>query len=122
VAIAYDAQEAVVSLAGVGMNGNGKKTSPLTGAAGLSKITNGLRPGGRDSASSTRNASRHWVDQSQLDRVPGDFDEELGHIDPVDVQVAEVSHEGRLVVEIALNEDDAVALQRIADRLHQRLE
>lgn len=53
--------------------------------------------------------------RSYPDPMPGDFDEELGRIDSADVQVVDASHEGRLVVQIVLDEDDAAALQRIAD-------
>ena len=47
--------------------------------------------------------------------LPGDFDEELGSLDPADAQVAEPSGEHHLVVQLTLEGDDAVALQRIAD-------
>lgn len=52
---------------------------------------------------------------STPDPMPGDFDEELRRIEPSDMQVVETSREGRLVVQIALDENDAAALQRIAD-------
>jgi hypothetical protein len=58
--------------------------------------------------------------RSQPDPMPGDFDEELAHVDSADVQVVDASHEGRLVVQIALDEDDAAALQRIADNHGER--
>lgn len=56
----------------------------------------------------------------QPDPMPGDFDEELSHVDPADVQVVEASREGRLVVQISLDEDDAAALQRIVDDYGER--
>jgi hypothetical protein len=49
------------------------------------------------------------------DPLPGDFDEELGNVDPADVQIAESSRERHLVVQFTLDGDDAAALQRIAD-------
>jgi hypothetical protein len=49
------------------------------------------------------------------DPLPGDFDEELGDLDPADVQVVEASRDRRLVVQVTLDGDDAVALQRIAE-------
>lgn len=49
------------------------------------------------------------------DPLPGDFDEELGSVDPADVQIAESSRERHLVVQFTLDGDDAAALQRIAD-------
>jgi hypothetical protein len=52
--------------------------------------------------------------------MPGDFDEELGRIDPTHVEIVEASRDSRLVVQIALNEDDAAALQRIADDQGER--
>lgn len=54
------------------------------------------------------------------DPMPGDFDEELGRIDPADVEIVEASRDSRLVVQIALDEDDAAALQRIADDQGER--
>jgi hypothetical protein len=52
---------------------------------------------------------------SHPDPLPGDFDEELGNLDPADVQVVESSHERHLSVQFTLAGDDAAALQRIAD-------
>ena len=49
------------------------------------------------------------------DPLPGDFDEDLGNLDPADVQVVESSHERHLSVQFTLEGDDAAALQRIAD-------
>ncbi len=49
------------------------------------------------------------------DPLPGDFDEELDDIDAADVEVVEASRDRRLVVQFALEGDDAAALQRIAD-------
>lgn len=52
--------------------------------------------------------------RSDPDPLPGDFDEELKHIDPRDVQVVEASRERRLVMQVTLEGDDLDALQRIA--------
>ena len=52
---------------------------------------------------------------SHPDPLPGDFNEELGNLDPADVQAVESSHERHLSVQFTLEGDDAVALQRIAD-------
>jgi hypothetical protein len=52
---------------------------------------------------------------SYPDPLPGDFDEELGSLDPSDVQVVGPSREQHLVVQFTLEGDDAAALQRIAD-------
>jgi hypothetical protein len=49
------------------------------------------------------------------DPLPGDFDEELRHVDPADVQVVEGSHGRHLVVQFKLDGDDAAALEEIAD-------
>lgn len=49
-----------------------------------------------------------------LDPLPGDFDQELEDLDPVDMQVVEASHDRHLVVQFTLNGDDAAALQKIA--------
>jgi len=57
---------------------------------------------------------------SQPDPVPGDFDEELGSVDPADVQVVQPSRERHLIVQFTLEGDDAVALQRIADDQGER--
>jgi hypothetical protein len=57
---------------------------------------------------------------SHLDPLPGDFDEELGSLDPADVQVVQPSREHQLIVQFALEGDDAVALQRIADDQGER--
>jgi hypothetical protein len=54
------------------------------------------------------------------DPLPGDFDEELGSLDPADVQVVEASHDRRLVVQFTLEGDDAVALQEIAENQGER--
>jgi hypothetical protein len=54
------------------------------------------------------------------DPLPGDFDEELGDLDPVDVQAVEASRDRRLVVQFTLDGDDAVALQRIAENQGER--
>jgi len=48
------------------------------------------------------------------DPLPGDFDEELGDLDPADVQVVEASRDRHLVVQFTLDGDDAAALQQIA--------
>lgn len=50
----------------------------------------------------------------EADPLPGDFDEELGELRPADVQVVEASRDRSLVVQVALDVDDAAALQRIA--------
>jgi hypothetical protein len=52
--------------------------------------------------------------------LPGDFDSELGDLDPADVQVVESSRERHLVVQFTLEGDDAAALQRIADDQGER--
>jgi hypothetical protein len=52
---------------------------------------------------------------SHLDPLPGDFDEELGNLDPADVQMVQPSREHQLIVQFTLEGDDAVALQRIAE-------
>lgn len=49
-----------------------------------------------------------------IDPIPGDFDQELEDLDPVDVQVAEASCDRHLVVQFTLDGDDAAALQEIA--------
>ena len=49
-----------------------------------------------------------------LDPLPGDFDEELGNLDPAEVQVVQPSRQRHLSVQFTLEGDDAVALQRIA--------
>lgn len=51
---------------------------------------------------------------SRLDPLPGDFDEEIGNLDPADVQIVQPSRQRRLSVQFTLEGDDAVALQRIA--------
>jgi hypothetical protein len=45
-----------------------------------------------------------------LDPLPGDFDEELGDLDPADMQMVEPSRERHLSVQFTLEGDDAVAL------------
>jgi hypothetical protein len=50
----------------------------------------------------------------EADPLPGDFDEEFRELRPADVQVVEASRDRRLVVQVALDVDDAAALQRIA--------
>jgi hypothetical protein len=55
---------------------------------------------------------------SHPDPLPGDFDEELGSLEPV--QVVESSHERHLSVQFTLEGDDAAALQRIADDQGER--
>lgn len=52
---------------------------------------------------------------SRPDPLPGDFDEELGNLDPADVQVVQPSREHHLMVQFTLEGDDAAALQRIAE-------
>ena len=53
---------------------------------------------------------------SDLDPLPGDFDEELGNLDPTtEVQVVQPSRQRHLSVQFTLEGDDAVALQRIAE-------
>jgi ACT domain-containing protein len=56
-----------------------------------------------------------------LDPLPGDFDQELENLDPVDVEIVEASHDRveashdrQLVVQFTLDGDDAAALQKIA--------
>lgn len=51
---------------------------------------------------------------SHLDPLPGDFDEELGSLDPADVQVVQPSREHHLIVQFTLDGDDAAALQKMA--------
>jgi hypothetical protein len=58
--------------------------------------------------------------QPDSDPLPGDFDEEIGNLDPADVQVAEASRDRRLVMQVTLNGDDAAALQRIAENQGER--
>jgi hypothetical protein len=50
----------------------------------------------------------------EADPLPGDFDEELRELRPADVQIVEASRDRSLVVQVALDVDDAAALQRIA--------
>lgn len=57
---------------------------------------------------------------SHLDPLPGDFDEELGTLDPADMQMVEQSRQRHLSVQFTLEGDDAVALQRIADDQGER--
>lgn len=57
---------------------------------------------------------------SRLDPLPGDFDEELGSLDPVDTQVVQPSRQRHLSVQFTLEGDDAIALQRIADDQGER--
>lgn len=54
------------------------------------------------------------------DHLPGDFDEELGDLNPADVQIAQSSRERHLIVQFTLEGDDAAALQRIADDQGER--
>jgi hypothetical protein len=54
------------------------------------------------------------MSRPDIDPLPGDFDEELRDLDPVDVQVVEASHDRRLVVQFTLEGDDAAALQKMA--------
>ena len=49
----------------------------------------------------------------EIDPLPGDFDDELVELRS-DVQVGEASRDRSLVVQVALDADDAAALQRIA--------
>jgi hypothetical protein len=51
---------------------------------------------------------------SDIDPLPGDFDQELEDLNPVDMQVAEASRDRHLVVQFTLDGDDAAALQKIA--------
>ncbi|MCW3020283.1 MAG: hypothetical protein JWN10_2591 [Solirubrobacterales bacterium] len=51
---------------------------------------------------------------TDIDPLPGDFDQELEDLDPVDAQVVEASHDRHLVVQFTLDGDDAAALQEIA--------
>jgi hypothetical protein len=60
-------------------------------------------------------AERKIMIPSYPDPLPGDFDQELGNLDPFDVRVVEPAREPPLVVQFTLEGDDAVALQRIAD-------
>jgi hypothetical protein len=57
---------------------------------------------------------------SHPDPLPGDFDEELGNLEPADVQVVKPSRARHLTVQFTLEGDDAVALQRIADDQGER--
>jgi hypothetical protein len=50
----------------------------------------------------------------EADPLPGDFDAELRAPRPADVQVVGASRDRSLVVQVALDVDDAAALQRIA--------
>ncbi len=49
----------------------------------------------------------------EADPLPGDFDEEFREPRPADVQVVDASRDRSLVVQVALDVDDAAALQRI---------
>jgi len=51
---------------------------------------------------------------SQLDPLPGDFDEELGSLESTDVQVVQPSRDRHLIVQFTLEGDDAVGLQQMA--------
>jgi hypothetical protein len=57
---------------------------------------------------------------SHPDPLPGDFDEELGNLDPADVEMVESSRQRHLSVQFTLEGEDAVALQRIADDQGER--
>jgi hypothetical protein len=57
---------------------------------------------------------------SHLDPLPGDFDEELGNLDPADMQMVQPSRQRHLSVQFTLEGDDAAALQRIADDQGER--
>lgn len=50
----------------------------------------------------------------EVDPLPGDFDEELVELGSADAQIAEASSNRSLIVQVALDVDDAAALQRIA--------
>jgi hypothetical protein len=50
----------------------------------------------------------------KADPLPGDFDEELVELRAADARVVEASPDRSLVVQVALDVDDAAALQRIA--------
>ena len=43
--------------------------------------------------------------RNEADPLPGDFDEELGDLDPVDVQIVDASGDRSIVVQIELDED-----------------
>jgi hypothetical protein len=57
---------------------------------------------------------------SQADPLPGDFDQELGRLEPTDLQVIDASADRSLVVRVVLDRDDAAALQRIAHNQGER--
>jgi len=50
----------------------------------------------------------------EVDPLPGDFDEELVELGSADAQIAAASSNRSLIVQVALDVDDAAALQRIA--------
>lgn len=52
--------------------------------------------------------------------LPGDFDKELGDLDPADAEIVAPSRERHLIVQFTLEGDDAAALQRIADNQGER--
>jgi hypothetical protein len=52
--------------------------------------------------------------------LPGDFDKELGDLDPADAEIVEPSRERHLIVQFTLEGDDAAALQRIAEDQGER--
>ena len=54
------------------------------------------------------------MSRPDTDPLPGDFDEELGNLDPTDVEIVDGSHDHHLVVQFTLDGDDAVALEEIA--------
>lgn len=58
---------------------------------------------------------------ADLDPLPGDFDDELGDLDPADVQAVAASRDRHLVVQFTLDGDDAAALQEIARSQGERL-
>jgi hypothetical protein len=50
----------------------------------------------------------------EADPLPGDFDQDLVKLEPVDAQVVDAARDRSLVVQVALDVDDAAALQQIA--------
>jgi hypothetical protein len=57
-----------------------------------------------------------WTDP---DPQPGDFDEELGAIDPRDVQVVEAGSGGKVRIVVSVEGEDAKRLEQIASERGQ---
>jgi hypothetical protein len=48
------------------------------------------------------------------DPKPGDFDDELAHIDPDDVQIVEPSPDRAVSIQVIVSGEEALSLERIA--------